>query len=214
MKPDSDFFLIDRTSPDVFKDVALFTEIAQQDMLVPKGKMPLDKAIALAIGLIEEEYEKEYMPALLRYRANPSQENLKEVFDGGLDCIYVIAWAFRVLNLPSQAGWNEVQRSNMAKLVNFDPHNSSIQPPHPLDIADYKNISYIHEVNIKYEKVIIRNADTGKIMKPMGWTPPNLGEVILQDNLIAKICSMPDGVHDRFMRNYFLESEARIKNAP
>ena len=82
----------------------------------------------------------------------------------------------------------------------------------PLDIKEYENIPYVEEVNIRYDKIVIRNAETGKVMKPMGWTPPNLGEVILQDRLMAKMRSMPDGTHDRFMRNYFLASEARIND--
>lgn len=210
MKADPDFFLMDRTSPDVFKDVALFTEIAQKDMLVEKGQIPTQKARELAIALIKEEYEKEYMPALIAYQKNPTQENLVKVVDGAMDSIYVIAWAMRVFNVPAQAAWNEVQRSNMAKFRELGDSATWVPPvPHPM----YGDTPFIYETNTFYNCIIIRNAETGKVMKPIGWTEPRLSEVILQDTELHHIRSRPDVIADGWLRQYFLATEERMQNA-
>jgi len=45
-----------------------------------------------------------------------SLEHLVEFVDGAIDSIYVILWTLNKLGVPADACWNEVQRSNMAKL--------------------------------------------------------------------------------------------------
>lgn len=45
-----------------------------------------------------------------------SFENLTEYVDGAIDTIYVILWSLLKFNIPVQACFDEVQRSNMAKL--------------------------------------------------------------------------------------------------
>lgn len=209
MEQDKDFFLMNRKAPNVFADVAKFTEVAQPDMLVEKGQRPKEKAIQLAIALIEEEYGREYLPALLKYKAEPTIENLTEVVDGAMDCIYVIAWAMRVFNVPAEACWNEVQRSNMAKFPDFDPYDANCKEPTPHE--SHEGIGFICEVNTSYQKIVIRNATTGKVMKPAGWTPPDIAQVLAQDALIHSLVRRPDIIADRFLRNYFYESERRIK---
>ena len=72
-----------------------------------------------------------------------------------VDAIYVHIQAAFELGLPLQALWDEVQRSNMAKAV--------LQPD-----GSFK---------------VVRRAD-GKILKPEGWTPPDI------EDMVDKICGI------------------------
>lgn len=69
-----------------------------------------------------------------------------EVFDALLDIIVVCIGAGHSLGLPMQAGWEEVVRSNMAKV---DPTTG-----------------------------FVRKREDGKILKPEGWTPPQLDKLL------------------------------------
>ena len=69
-----------------------------------------------------------------------------EIFDALLDIIVVCIGAGYSLGLPMQAGWEEVVRSNMAKV---DPTTG-----------------------------YVRRREDGKILKPEGWTPPQLDNLI------------------------------------
>lgn len=203
--------ILNRRSPDIFKDVAAFMEIAQPDMIVPEGQIPSEKAIRLAIGLFEEEGIKEYLVALAAYLANPTIENLVAVVDGGMDTIYVIAWAMRAFNIPAQAMWNEIQRSNMAKFPRPEaafPQSQNIDLPKILDIPEYKDI------DIEYTKLkgkwIIRNAKTGKVVKPMGWTQPDLFTILAEHQSIHTLLTQRGGqMANEFLKDYFYEQETK-----
>ena len=69
-----------------------------------------------------------------------------EIFDALLDIIVVCIGAGHSAGLPMQAGWEEVVRSNMAKV---DPTTG-----------------------------YVRRREDGKILKPEGWTPPQLDNLI------------------------------------
>lgn len=73
-------------------------------------------ALGLAEKLIQEEVNLELLPALRKYVANPSLENLTEVFDGVVDSVYVLYQLANALDLPFDAGFDEVHYSNMAKV--------------------------------------------------------------------------------------------------
>lgn len=197
----------DRRIPDVFADVAKFTELAQPNMLVPVGETINPKAIELAIKLFEEEGIKEYLSALRKFAEHQTKENLVAVIDGGLDTIYVIAWAFRVMNVTAHAYWNEVQRSNMAK---FPRVNGSAQEMFTLDIPEYKDIEI--EINERNAHWVITNAQTGKVVKPRGWTPPDLFGVMLGLENIRRLRTQPDGIANGFLQEYFHTQEERIEN--
>ncbi len=77
------------------------------------------------------------------------RRDLVEVADGIVDAIYVLVGTALEFGLPMQALWDEVQRSNMAKAVE--------QPD-----GTFK---------------VVRRAD-GKILKPEGWTPPDIEGVL------------------------------------
>lgn len=193
--------ILNRKPAEVFRDVAKFTELAQPDMLVPMGQLPSIKAVELAKNLFKEEGIKEYLGAIERYQHSPSRENLVDVIDGAMDTIYVIAWAMRIMNVESQAYWNEVQRSNMAK---FSKDGSE---PVPLDLPEYKDVPC--ELNYQQGYAILRNADTGKIMKPEGWTPPNLHGVMQELEMIHRMRNQPDKVATTTLMEYFHTMEAR-----
>lgn len=75
--------------------------------------VPADLSIDLAamrLNLLEEEMD-EYTTAVC---AN----DLTEVFDALLDIIYIAVGTGLAYGLPMADGWNEVHRSNMAKLHN------------------------------------------------------------------------------------------------
>ena len=69
----------------------------------------------LAGRLIEEEYQ-ELQLGFAKFRAAQSFENMAEMVDGACDLVYVILWAMLKFNIPFDACFAEVQRSNMAKL--------------------------------------------------------------------------------------------------
>lgn len=196
--------ILNRKSADVFKDVGAFTELAQPNMLPVNGQIN-PKAIDLAIKLIDEECNKEYIPALHEFVRAPSRENLIKVIDGGMDSIYVIAWAMKVFGVDATPFWNEVQRSNMAKF----PEDGPMADPRPLEIEEYENIDT--EMNIRAGHWVITNAKTGKVMKPRGWTPPDLFKVATELEMIHKLRTMPDAIATNFYPDYFEYMEARIE---
>lgn len=115
---------------------------------IPLGKLneaPNQAAISLAKALIREEYEKELVPALLKFESAPSLENLVEVADGIADTIYVLCQLARVLGVPLDDVWRAVHSSNLRKV---GPSGK-----------------------------VLRRAD-GKILKPEGWQPPNIFNVL------------------------------------
>lgn len=91
-------------------------------------------------GLINEEFT-ELCEAELA-------EDTVEEFDAVLDMIVVLIGYGLSRGWPMLAGWEEVMRSNMAKI---DPKTG----------------------------LVTKRAD-GKILKPEGWTPPDLAEVLEQ----------------------------------
>lgn len=198
--------LMNRKSPNVFADVAQFTELAHPNMLPKSGRVVNPKAIELAIKLIEEECNKEYIPALQAFQQDQSVENLLAVVDGAMDSIYVIVWAMKILGVENpEAYWNEVQRSNMAKF------KKGVDPI-PLDLPEYKDVD--SEVNYRNGYAVLTNAKTGKVMKPEGWTPPNLHQIFVELSelkiaLNRKKIGQPS-IHSTFIEDYFYTTEQRL----
>jgi len=98
----------------------------------------------LAWGLIDEEVNKELFPALFKYNAANTLENKAELADAIVDSVYVLFQLARSIDIPFMACWDEVHKSNMAKMTGGK---------------------------------VVRRSD-GKILKPEGWTPPNLWQVL------------------------------------
>ena len=105
----------------------------------------LDRCCDLARNLIQEEVNEETLPALRSYQNQPSLENFTHLADGIIDSVYVLLHAANSLGIPFDLVWDEVHRSNMAKL---------------------------------WEDGKARRREDGKILKPPGWTPPNIFEIL------------------------------------
>lgn len=83
----------------------------------------LRAAVKLATNLIQEEVNKELLPALYLWEANPSRENLVEVFDGIIDSVYVVFQLCYALNLPFELGFARVHLNNLQKIQHDEQGN-------------------------------------------------------------------------------------------
>ena len=203
-----------RRIPDIFGDVRQFLKLSQPGMMSEMDGRPQLAAMKLAWKLIDEEVNKELKPTLDRLIAGDwSFELMADLLDHYLDVIYVAAWAIEVFGLPGNAGWNHVQERNMAKFPlemdrPIDPETSMRAIPMPLDIPEYQGVLF--DVKVVEGRFVITNAHTGKVMKPRGWTPPNIWEVMHAVRTINSIRTMPDLIADPFMREYFHAMEKRF----
>jgi len=96
------------------------------------------KQATLYIVLIREEFD-ELMNAFFR-------QNMVDIADGCADLKWVIEGLEHTLKIPQQDVWNEVARSNLAK------------------------------IDDETGKVLKRN--DGKVLKPEGWTPPDIKSIL------------------------------------
>lgn len=79
--------------------------------------------VGLCLRLIKEEVQRELIPAL-------EQRNVVMAIDGAVDSIYVILFAMCKMGIDLEPFWDEVQRTNMAKLpVVKDEHGKTMKPP-------------------------------------------------------------------------------------
>lgn len=198
-------FIPDNRVPDIFKDVRTFLQLAQPEMIHKLGEPIRQNVAELAWKLIDEEVNKELKDDLaLLANGQFSLEILARVLDHYMDIIYVAAWAVEAFGLPAYAAWNEVQRANMSKFP-------IVTGPAPLALDDQIPIE-INERHIKGEfhtRWILTNKDTGKVVKPEGFTPPDVWSVVYSMMMINKIRTMPDVIATPFMKQYFHEMERR-----
>lgn len=145
-----------------FMDICGLKRFSLEELVIQGRLRDADvrSAISLAKRLIMEEVTHELFGALDKLHTLYSERNsietrlqiLTEIADGIIDGKYVLDQLGNTLGLPLPLLFNEVQRTNMAKAQNIDGV-------------------------IK----IVRRAD-GKILKPDGWTPPNI-RLILEKEL-------------------------------
>lgn len=109
-----------------FKDVDTFQSACDQT--------PSDANYKMYLSLIKEEFD-ELQEALA---ANDQVEQL----DALLDILVVTIGAIRTAGWDGEGGWNEVMRTNFAKI---DPETGKV-----------------------------RKREDGKVLKPQGWTAPEL----------------------------------------
>jgi NTP pyrophosphatase (non-canonical NTP hydrolase) len=114
----------------MYKDVVKFIEACDQPKTPENSK--------LYAKLIEEEYQ-EFSDA---FALNDEVESL----DACMDMIWVILGYCYMRGYDVEGAWNEVARSNLAK------------------------------INPETGKVIKR--EDGKVLKPDGWTPPQLEQFV------------------------------------
>jgi predicted HAD superfamily Cof-like phosphohydrolase len=93
----------------------------------------------LYCNLIREEYDELHSAIIENDRI--------EQLDALTDILVVTIGAINSLGADGEGAWNEVMKTNFAKI---DPETGKV-----------------------------RKRDDGKVLKPDGWTPPNLAEFIL-----------------------------------
>jgi len=135
--------------------------------------------VALYRKLIAEE-DKETNDALDAYDLNPTPETITEVADGLLDGIYVRIGLLHGLGLDPQALWDEVQRSNIDKLKHpcgaCEGTGTVSREPETGDPTDVVRCETCNGQSHVYR---VKRRDDGKVLKPDGWTPPNLLPLVM-----------------------------------
>lgn len=102
---------------------------------------PLDpELLRFRIRFLEEELEE--------FKQASEQGDPVEQFDALLDLVYVAMGTAHLLGFPWQEGWDEVQRSNMAKVRAASDGTDS------------------------------KRGSSYDVVKPAGWTPPNLRAIL------------------------------------
>lgn len=188
-----------RTNPNMYEDVKKFIALAQPELVVELGEQPKLKALELGRKLIDEEVNKELFTTLTNMilAGGGSLEQLAQLLDDIVDSIYVLTWLAAVCSLPLNAAWNEIQRANMSKFPLHKNHTKT-------DIKPEGAIT-----RISGEHYIFRDPETGKVMKPTNFIPPNIFEVLIGTIQIHKIRTMPNVIATPFMQEYFHKIEER-----
>jgi hypothetical protein len=201
-----------RKTPDIFGDVRLFLKLAQPDMMHKLGDRIQPDVAKLAWHLIDEEVNKELKEDLQKLiDGNYSLETLSRVFDHYLDIIYVAAWAVEAFGLPSAAGWNELQRANMTKFPVYEdqPHDEVTGTKALPMPQDYEGLAHITDWHVREGRFVLLNQETGKVIKPRGFIPPNLWEVINACLSIQQFRKMPTVLATPWLLEYFHKMEDR-----
>lgn len=149
----------------VFNDVHEFmTRMGKPIPVAPHWQEIHPEQLHLAIELVREEIHRELEEAL-------HEGNMVKIFDGILDGIYVLAFLGHTLGLPLEEGWVEVQRTNMAKLHRL-PCSTCERLPSP-------NVQCpVCRGQGDFLGPIFN--ENGKVVKPDGWTPPRLMDLMQQ----------------------------------
>lgn len=175
-------------------DVRQFLMIAQPELMVAPHSIPPKETIILCKKLIDEEVNKELFEELDKLiEGKYSIERMALIQDAYIDTIYVSIWAMIVLNLPVYAAWNEIQRSNMAK---FPKHEACNGQGCNFKLLDTSTNPYIH-YHCAGGLLVQRNHETGKVMKPEGWTEPESWEVLYRTWNIWKLQNDPGIIRNK-----------------
>ncbi len=104
-------------------------------------------------GFIDQEFIKFRLLFLceeLRETTQAAQDNdLEGIADGLVDLVYVAMGTAAIMGLPWDALWDEVQRANMAKMKAMSSEDQG------------------HREAWQYD-----------VVKPEGWTPPRIKEIL------------------------------------
>lgn len=169
----------------LISDVAEFMRRTQ----LPHPTHPTTKEVQYrAKHVIEEANEFQDWFELLQSRIarhgnDPENELVLEawekVLDGLVDLVYVAIGAAHGLGL-SQAfyeAWEEVQRANLAKAVERSCPVCNGDDSGPAAERATRPCATCNSTGIVYQ--VVKNY-TGKVVKPVGWTPPDLRSIILR----------------------------------
>lgn len=164
----------------------IYSIFDQQKLFMESTEQPLNlETTGLYVNLVTEEYG-ELMEAWskVRYRnyADTSEvptDDIAEIADACIDIIYVTAGVLNALGLNGEELWNEVQRSNMSKLVQEN-------------CPECKGTGFVGQ-RFELGEVVgecpntccrggyvykAKRREDGKILKPAGYSPPKLVEIV------------------------------------
>lgn len=164
-------------NPDIYNDVLEFFQLAQSELI----GIPFRRSKGLELGkrLIEEEVVKELLGNLEKLINNWSVETAAAVMDDCVDSIYVIIWLMIAMDLPFKKHWKVIAGANVAK---FPKHTCELDVG-PCEYKAKLERVVDEQIVLCEEKcvngrLVTRNSQTGKVIKPIGWTPVNNFEVL------------------------------------
>lgn len=137
------------------------------------GETPAVRDEKLRINLITEEY-KELLKAL-------AKDNLLETIDGVCDLVYVALGTLVAAGVPIDPFWREVHRSNMAKLpdcAHCDGDGDIITTGYDDQDAEIAIRADCDACGGTGKGPALKRELDGKIMRPPGWTEPDLQPIL------------------------------------
>lgn len=171
---------LDHSSPDIYKDVKEFFDLAQPQMLQKPDQLPDSTVVRLALFLIDQEVNLELKPDLERLATGSfSREITARVLDNIVDSIYVLTWTAIALNLPFNPAWKAVQEANMKKFpLHPDCDGKGCDFKHTDLIVTYEEKEITVTVQCVGGRVVARNNANGKVIKPKDWEEPPVFEIL------------------------------------
>jgi predicted HAD superfamily Cof-like phosphohydrolase len=136
-----------------------------------------DELTALRARLMAEE--------LAETLAAMAHGDLVEVADGLADLIYVAVGTAVAYGIPLPAVWDEVQRSNMAKCESCTECGGQGFTRHTEGGDSGTGTTYARCYPCKGTGRRVYKDEQGKVMKPEGWTPPDIALVLARSRGLA-----------------------------
>jgi hypothetical protein len=124
----------------------------------------LDRLIKFRIHFMAEE--------LHEFSVAAGDLDHEKMFDALLDLVYVAMGTAHLFGYPWEAGWDEVQRANMTKERCVVDHRFE-DSGHPVDLD-----ACDHEGCGKPRKAHSSRGSNLDVIKPAGWTGPDLKSVL------------------------------------
>lgn len=201
--------------PLIMQDVLQFIALSQPEMVCTPNEPPKPETLALAKVLIEGEVVKELLPTLEKLtKAGYSLELSAQLLDDIVDSIYVLTWTAITLQLPLHPAWHAVQSANMAK---FPIHNPNVCGGAKCD-HNYMNVIEVEGREITYREIcsygrlIRRNIQTGKVVKPEGWKEPDIHTLLYEIWKEIKLKQNPEIIATSTVKEKYYGSSEHVRN--
>lgn len=157
--------------PDFMYDMIEFMKCSRDEYQICLGYSPSKELIELRKELIEEEVIRELFFDLDRLKNEPLTEAqyieiMSRIMDHIVDSVYVLIGTAVAFDLPFNEHWKEVHKKNMEKFP-IIPSEGAVRHPE----VDKCEASMEKIIDFPKRCRIVRN--DGKILKPVGWTPPD-----------------------------------------